>query len=253
VFDNQTLFDLCFNKDGKLVSEWVNKEKWIEFYQALDQAKQQPRKKKRLGGLPFRVWQMYDLMVDSLKRGKVDEFICAGGCMSHYVGDACQPLHISHKYNGIIPADKGVHGKYEDDMLTNKNNRKELFDGINAFENKVTIKQLFIGGKGAAKAMLRLMKRTFDRLPPDTVIKAWRKSDGDLGALWKTVGFQTIENINDGSLTMAIIWQSAWKEGRGEAIKDSKLKAITQDRLKDLYTDTDFVPAFKLSELELIE
>ncbi len=69
-----------------------------------------PKKKKRLGGVPFRVWQMYDAMVDSLKRGKIDEFICAGGCMSHYVGDACQPLDMSYKYDEIIiPEDKGIH------------------------------------------------------------------------------------------------------------------------------------------------
>jgi hypothetical protein len=252
VFDNQSLLDLCFTDNGKLVSGWIDKNKWLDFYRQLDQAKPQPRGKKRLGGLPFRVWQMYDLMVEALKLGKVDEFICAGGCMSHYVGDACQPLHGSHKYDGIEDEDKGVHGKYEDEMLTNKNNRIALFKGINSFNTKVKSTHLFTGGQGAAESLVRLMKRTFDRLSPDVIIKASRKSE-NVEQLWEKVGAKTIDNINDGSLVMAAIWQSGWKEGSGNNISTNKLVEISKDQLMDLYYDLDFVPSFKLSDLELKE
>ena len=34
------------------------------------------------------------------KRGEVEKFVCAAGILSHYVGDACQPLHISYLFNG---------------------------------------------------------------------------------------------------------------------------------------------------------
>jgi hypothetical protein len=32
--------------------------------------------------------------------GDVESFVCAAGIMSHYVGDACQPLHISFMFDG---------------------------------------------------------------------------------------------------------------------------------------------------------
>jgi hypothetical protein len=40
------------------------------------------------------VWQMYNIMVEILQnpnllaKEKVDQFVCAGGTMAHYVGDA---------------------------------------------------------------------------------------------------------------------------------------------------------------------
>jgi hypothetical protein len=193
---------------------------------------------------------MYDIMVRELKAGNVDAFICAGGTMSHYVGDACQCLHISYKHHGIKKEDSGVHGDYEDKMLTNKNNRKKLFDGINGFNKKVLAMNLFKGGQGAAIATLQLMRDTFNNLKPDKVIKAWRKA-ANMEELFAKVGDGTIENINRGCLTMAIIWQSAWIEGNGKQIAQNALTAIDTERLTELYEDKSFVPSFNLDKLVL--
>ena len=63
-------------------------------------------------------------MVQSVKDGQVARFVCAAGILSHYVGDACQPLHISYMFDGIPDDDdptkkqgKGVHAAYEDGMV----------------------------------------------------------------------------------------------------------------------------------------
>lgn len=254
VLHNKSLLELCFKKNGAIDKNFIDRAKWLDFYSQLDTVKPETgsdgKLKRRLGGLPFRVWQMYDIMVQALKEGKVDEFICAGGTMAHYVGDACQCLHISYKHHGIKKEDYDVHGDYEDNMLTNKNNRKQLFAGINAFKKKVKAADLFTGGKGAAIEVLQLMKATFDNLSPDTVIKAWRKAN-DLEELWAKVGGPTIVNINNGCLTMATIWQSAWIEGGGNQIPKKELVAIDQDRLIELYEDKSFVPSFPLDKLIL--
>lgn len=94
------------------------------------------------------------------------------------------------------------------------------------------------------------MKETFTTLSPDTVIKAWRQS-GDMEELFDKVGEQTIANFNNGCLTMAIIWQSAWEEGGGDLIDQSELVAIHRDRLIELYEDKSFVPSFALDKLML--
>ena len=256
VMNNRSLLDCCFKSNGTINEDFVDKEKWLEFYSQMDAVKPETDKdgnaRRRLGALPFRVWQMYTLMVAALKAAKVDEFICAGGTMAHYVGDACQCLHISSKHHGITPDDYDVHGDYEDRMLTNKNNRPVLFKGINSFNKKVKKTQLFTGGKGAAIAVLKLMKDTFDTLSPDTVIKAWRASN-DMEELFAKVKDGTITNINNGCLTMATIWQSAWVEGKGDAISKAKLKAVDRDRLIELYEDKSFVPSFALDKLKLGE
>ena len=65
------------------------------------------------GLLPFRVWQIFDEMVRFAKAGKVPEFVCAAGVMTHYLGDACQPLHISYLHDGDPerPTENTVHHK----------------------------------------------------------------------------------------------------------------------------------------------
>ena len=61
------------------------------------------------GLLPFRVWQFFDAMVAALQAGDVARFLCAAGTVSHYVGDACQPLHGSYLSDGRRnPADPGA-------------------------------------------------------------------------------------------------------------------------------------------------
>src|SRR5262249_61111272 len=82
------------------------------------------------GALPFRSWQLFDAMGDAAHNGKQAEFLCAGGVLIHYVGDACQPLHTSYLSQGdpdrLVPRPKsdgrrleadGVHSGYEDEMI----------------------------------------------------------------------------------------------------------------------------------------
>ena len=65
------------------------------------------------------------------------------------------------------------------------------------------------------------------------------------------VGKETIENIINGSLAMATIWQSSWVEGGGSQVANTKLRKISEERLIELYEDKAFVPSFNLDKLIL--
>ena len=39
-------------------------------------------------------------MMEFVEKNKIPEFVCAAGVLTHYVGDACQPLHISYLHDG---------------------------------------------------------------------------------------------------------------------------------------------------------
>src|SRR5262249_38993905 len=93
------------------------------------------------GTLPFRVWQVWDAMVDYLRNGDVMRFVAAAGVLAHYVGDASQPLHCSYMHHGRPPTmmrngrqypvrkdspefaqfkttrEYAIHGLYEETML----------------------------------------------------------------------------------------------------------------------------------------
>jgi hypothetical protein len=76
--EGATLLEIC---NGKPKNVDVNV--WRRYYDAVK--KQHPDQEESRGLLPFRVWQIYDSMVSSVRAGKVDEFVCAAGVLSHYV------------------------------------------------------------------------------------------------------------------------------------------------------------------------
>jgi hypothetical protein len=50
---------------------------------------------------------------------------------------------------------------------------------------------------------------------------------------------------------MAMLWESAWAEGNGDALKDEQLVEVPQARLQALYLNRDFLPAYRLRDPKL--
>ena len=248
VFNGKTLLGLSLADDAN-----IDVDVWLNFDQKMDQVKPvfktgTQELRPREGALPFRVWQMYKQMIASLGEGKVEEFLVAGGTMAHYVGDACQPLHISYLHHGADPSEAGVHSDYETLLIDRK--ASELFEGVDAINEKVSPGEL-IGsdGKAAAKFVLQLMKRTVDLLPPEEILQVWRhaKGRGKYDVMWDKLGDRTIQNIAAGSHAMAVLWQSAWKHGGGDALPAAQLVQVPEEDLQALYSRKTFVPSFRLS------
>jgi hypothetical protein len=233
-FSGKTLLDLC--QDPKNVDGRV----WQSFYESIDTDKQDR------GALPFRIWQMYEEMVAYLKKGKVAEFVCMAGLMAHYAGDACQPLHISQFHDGEVASDQGVHSAYETQMLDR--NSAELVAAVNqaiqGWKAKVEVK----GGHEAAVRTVELMRETYATLPPLDIIEVYRASAGPK-AMWNPLKDRTVKCFLKGSQNLAILWESAWKEGNGSKVPNSKLVQVDTGTLKDLYNDRDFAKAMWLDDM----
>ena len=57
-------------------------------------------------------------------------------------------------------------------------------------------------------------------------------------------GDATIGILADGALTLAMIWESAWTQGKGNTrIATKNLTAINQTAFQALYQDATFVPS----------
>jgi hypothetical protein len=184
VHEGKSLLQLCMeDKDN------VNIKFWIEYFKLLDQA--DPHDRPREGALPFRVWQMYEQMIRSLKNKNIAEFICAGGTMAHYVGDACQPLHISHLHHGRTPAEEDVHTVYETLMIDKK--MTELFQGINDNSQPISDQTRLIDeeGKEAAVIVVKLMSEVYNRLSPVEICDSFSANLGNrkrLDNMWEDLG-----------------------------------------------------------------
>lgn len=223
--------------------ERVSPDYWNRFYSAIEENKR--------GALPFRVWQIYDEMVDFAAAGDLVSFVCAAGLMAHYVGDACQPLHVSELHHGHSKAEAGVHSAYETSMLNQFTD--ELLAAIGSAKSGWPSVPVVDGtGQAAAAAVVELMRRTVKRLPPAKVVDTYNDNPGrGRGqAMWDKLGDDTAACIFDGSITLARIWQGAWRKGRaGKANPKLPTQPCSQTALKALYMKATFLPSAKLQDL----
>jgi hypothetical protein len=237
-FKGKTLLDLCATHPAN-----VDPNIWLDFYKAVPGTNP--------GALPFRVWQGYNLMVAALQAGDVMTFVCVAGCVAHYVGDACQPLHISRLHHNDpqhqTATGKKVHSVYETEMLNE--HAQDIVDGIVAQLAHASVTGSFTGGHGAAVRVIRLMGETVAALPPKKICDAYNAETSPaarVNRLWTDFGDLTITRMAQGAICMADIWASAWKEGNGAAISPSLLVAQDPTVLSNTYHPATFFPSMSL-------
>ncbi len=263
--DQVDLLTLC--KDQKNIDPDV----WNRFYDSVtDILTGEKIEMKHRGLLPFRVWQIFDEMVRFAGDPKtMPQFVCAAGVLAHYVGDACQPLHISylhdgdpeqpttrtvHHKNGTVedvkqPLGMGVHAAYEDDMVNT--HRKAILDGL-LNTPKVTQAQLVKNGFEAAVATVGLMRDTFKRLPPASIVDEFvqfgKSKKGRTDKFWKSFGTKTINCMKDGTNLLAVLWESAWQAGNGEA-RIHATRALKDTEAMDIVSRPDFLPSLSVAQI----
>jgi hypothetical protein len=230
------------------------------------------------GALPFRVWQLWDLMVDALARKKdVKAFVAMAGVLAHYVGDASQPLHSSWLHHGHLPmldrpagkfpvrhgtpaydAFKGtapakVHGLYEERML--EGDTLAALEAVDAIlQGRHASTAGIDNGWEAARATFDLMSDAQRRLPPQTIIAA---DDPSLTPaerarrLWAhpKVRTETVRSLAASTVLLARLWANAWRVGKGRNLPVSKLKVFTEKELEKLYKTKSFAPALTLTQM----
>ena len=241
--------------------------KWNEYFDAFPVAVNELHR----GILPFRVWQFFERMKD-YAADEPAKFIAAVGILSHYIGDACQPLHGSTMSNGVedeepdVPRDsqrkdqqghklpafrgEGVHSAYETQMINSAVRKGLLFPEITKNLTTDHGMKLINTGKQAAIATLTLMGDVATVLKPRTIIDVYEQSFADgtthTAALWDGTGEQTGKVMALGVRTLAMLWDAAWNAGGGH----NNPGAIDKDKLKELYENQDFLRSVTIKDIE---
>lgn len=240
----------------------LNYEEWLDFYKSAPPPSASPTKSKRVnaGALPFRVWQIFAQLVPYASQPNGASFLTAAGCLAHYVGDSCQPLHSSQHADGLNGAATGVHSTYEDNMVDAY--ADQIAAGIAEAISKLTFTPRKISTAwDAAMCVMDLMHFCHEALPPETICDVYNKARTGSGksatknpavlkALWDNCGDATIEVIAAGAVTLAAIWQSAWTASG--AASNTAWLTKTYDGKKELlpiYEDKNFLRSVHLQYL----
>jgi hypothetical protein len=258
------LLEICAGKPGN-----VDVDLWRQYYSAVQ--KQFPKEHESRGLLPFRVWQIYDAMTSFIRQGKPDEFVCAARILSHYVGDSCQPLHISYLFNGDpdhtvdgvmrdpqtgekrgpVPLGPGVHSAYEDQMIDR--HVPEIMKGVDAILARAPQPALVSGGHEAAVTLVNLMQQTFKAIPPKNIVAEFvkvqdQKPAARADAMWRSLGDDTVKVMGDGCICLAQLWDSAWEEAGGDRTIHG-FNPIDETRLERLYQNPGFLASHTLDTI----
>ena len=255
------LLDLCAKNLAKNTDVAV----WRKYYTDV--------KDKSRGLLPFRVQQFYEGMVKDLKKAHPDfaRFVCAAGIVSHYVGDACQPLHVSAWFDGdtshmvpnpkagqkgqpdTIPQGAGVHAAYEDDMVNF--HIGDITSAVKA--DKTPMAANFKGGKRAATTTTQLILDTFAQIKPKDIVAKYitLQQQGTTGkaaadALWTKFKTPTETIIAAGVRALANVWQSAWAEAGAESKAPASPSAVDEPVLEAFFVEpVTFYPSKTLDHI----
>jgi len=254
---------------------YLNPKAWVAYFAAmkpkfdawaklLDDTKGPGFPDAHWGALPFRVHQLFDVMRQAAVDDDAKLFLCAGGVLIHYIGDACQPLHASYLSQGDparvvkrprsdkskLEAD-GVHSGYEDDMIAYGCSEADLVTKLQkAAKRKDEDIPDIATGHDAAKAVIALIAATQGEISPREIVEHWVMLNGTpkkdkAEAMWQAFGDRTVVCMARGTRYLAKIWQAAWNAGNGDAtIRDGS--ALKPAELMALYNDPDVVPSIPL-------
>jgi len=259
---NRTLLDLCDEPEN------IDPDVWVKYYKDLGA--------KEKGALPFRVAQIYDAMVTYVKDGNVAGFIGAAGVITHYVFDACMPLHISYMHHGdpngqmktIGSGEKekevsiayDVHAEFDNQMVEyyTKEIEKTL-PGLLKPDSRVPVATGKIKTtKDAAEATVALMRNTVRKhINPIAVVKDYEemvdmKKRERCDAMWEKYGKGYQQAMAEAVTLVARLWEAAWDNGNGaKTIKSTD--AVSEDELKELYeTKEGFLDSVNLEDIKNI-
>jgi hypothetical protein len=276
--DKKTFLELNLSEPEK----YLKPSEWVRYYAAQKPLYAQwaallgvPDKTKHWGSLPFRVHQLFDIMVSALKAERTSRdgsglpmFLSAGGVLIHYMGDACQPLHTSYLSQGdpaqVMPrprADKmmlvadGVHSGYEDEMVAYGYQNEKLAELLDAEiqRQKSDAEELvrsIASGYEASKRVIELIAKTQAQIAPRDIVDKWVELKGQsradkAAAMWREFGARTVSCMARGTRYLAAIWQAAWTQGEGDDLAGFNQK-IDEARIMAIYNDASKMPSIAL-------
>lgn len=87
----------------------------VEYEEA--QSRFGPEVMKRSGTLPWRVAGVLKDLTAAMRRKNAPEIVRQAGWLSHYAGDAFQPLHLTKNHDGQESCNQDIHEAFESEMI----------------------------------------------------------------------------------------------------------------------------------------
>lgn len=159
------------------------------------------------GILPWATETTYYRLIKAFKDKDKDKVLLYASDLAHYVGDGHQPLHATVNYNGQLSDQKGVHARYEIEMLDQYLNviEKNYDDQIPYYINNIP--SMIFNYIAEANNYVELI------LSADKFASKKREGKFDkeyYRLFWFKTKYVTINEINSAALSLSSLIYSAW-------------------------------------------
>ena len=174
----------------------------------------------KTGLLPWSVQDWYVRLVDAMRRNDTSAALMDAAILGHYAGDAHVPFHAVENYDGQLTGQKGIHARWESDMVNNYVHAETLKPfPVRYIDNPVSA-TIGWATEGAlmVPGILDAEKTVHDQ-SPDVTSTAYRD------AFWQATGAGVQQRLEQAAGDLASLWYSAWIVA-GQPKLDAPVKEI---------------------------
>jgi len=220
-------------------------EKWKEFYDAWEH---EAGDTIRYGALPFRIGQVFDCLVDYLRKPNYKWAYAAAGALIHYIADACNPAHVTVWTRGAPDWKSSqhdrFHGIWDNEAQIDGSQVKKVFDSKKVLQS-------ITDGQTASERALTLMKQTLTTVDvgklvvsdnPPASYRNCRELIASPDGRKKIAGL-----VAHACELLFSLWSGAWREGDGDHLNSSKIAGLEAGKLYDeVLGEPEFLPSISL-------
>ena len=181
------------------------------------------------GYLPWATINTYDSLVVSFQNRDWDKAKYFAADLGHYVGDGFMPLHITRNYDGQYTDNKGIHGRYESDM-------------INRIKDQIQIsKTEIVNIEVVEDYIFNYLYDSYEYV--DSILEAdnYGKSINSdthsteyLDAMWEYSENFTQDIFNAATVAFSSLFYAAWVEAGKPLISTTLVKSMDKPNQSDL-------------------
>lgn len=165
------------------------------------------------GYLPYLILQMYDSVLQTMRRSDWEATLRAVTDLGHYVGDLTMPFNTTMNYDGQLTKNNGIKWRYEIELM-NRYYHQLNFRRIDAKKLDNPMKDIF-----------SVMSKSFSHVPQllKADAAALKSAKGKFNSIyysqfWKSAGPMTNELMQAGVTLYANLLYTAWLNAGGTTL-----------------------------------
>jgi len=189
----------------------------------------------KVGYLPWQVDDFMTRVVEAMRSGDATTMIPLLGAYAHYIEDAHMPLHAVVNYDGQLTNQKGIHGRWEWNLV--ERNKSTLEAAVLADPTRVRVVEsprdltfeVLLDSYAHHFALLNA-----DRRAAQGIEEPLETSDTYFARLWELSGDLCIRQMSEAATQVASLWLTAWERAGRPALPEPTEALPSTRRARDL-------------------